>query len=207
MVKNGIHGSGRVICGFFIRQERILMARIILITGGSRSGKSTYAQHIAESISGDRTYIATCPVIDEEMEARIQRHREARCAGNWQTIEETTDLVAALTRAKESRVILIDCLTLWVNNLLYQFELQKKAMGEEEIVERCRDILDVCDEISGTVIFVTNEIGMGIVPDNALSRQYRDLAGRCNQIMASRADFVVFMVSGLPLRIKGEKQI
>jgi adenosylcobinamide kinase/adenosylcobinamide-phosphate guanylyltransferase len=180
------------------------MARIILITGGSRSGKSIYAQQIAESMAEDRTYIATCPVVDEEMEERIRKHREARRAGNWQTIEETTDLAAALTRAKESAVILIDCLTLWVNNLMYQAELQKKDIREEDIVERCRDILDACGAISGTVIFVTNEIGMGIVPDNALSRRYRDLAGRCNQIMAGRADAVVFMVSGLPLNMKGE---
>ncbi|MEI8172576.1 MAG: bifunctional adenosylcobinamide kinase/adenosylcobinamide-phosphate guanylyltransferase [Deltaproteobacteria bacterium] len=180
------------------------MARIILITGGSRSGKSIYAQQIAESMAEDRTYIATCPVVDEEMEERIRKHREARRAGNWQTIEETTDLEAALTRAKGSAVILIDCLTLWVNNLMYQAELQKKDIREEDIVERCRDILDACGAISGTVIFVTNEIGMGIVPDNALSRRYRDLAGRCNQIMAGRADAVVFMVSGLPLNMKGE---
>lgn len=180
------------------------MARIILITGGSRSGKSIYAQQIAESMAEDRTYIATCPVVDEEMEERIRKHREARRAGNWQTIEETTDLAAALTRAKESAVILIDCLTLWVNNLMYQAELQKKDIREEDIVERCRDILDACGAISGTVIFVTNEIGMGIVPDNAMSRRYRDLAGRCNQIMAGRADAVVFMVSGLPLNMKGE---
>ena len=180
------------------------MARIILITGGSRSGKSIYAQQIAESMAEDRTYIATCPVVDEEMEERIRKHREARRAGNWQTIEETTDLAAALTRAKGSAVILIDCLTLWVNNLMYQAELQKKDVREEDIVERCGDILDACGAISGTVIFVTNEIGMGIVPDNAMSRRYRDLAGRCNQLMAGRADAVVFMVSGLPLNMKGE---
>lgn len=183
------------------------MARIILITGGSRSGKSIYAQRIAESMAEGRTYIATCPVVDEEMNERIRKHREARRTRNWQTIEEATDLAAALTRAKGSAVILIDCLTLWVNNLMYQAELQKKDIREEDIVERCRDILDACGAISGTVIFVTNEIGMGIVPDNALSRRYRDLAGRCNQVMAGHADAVVFMVSGLPLKMKGEIRI
>ena len=183
------------------------MARIILITGGSRSGKSIYAQQIAESMAEGRTYIATCPVVDEEMKERIRKHREARRTGNWQTIEETTDLAAALTKAKGSAVILIDCLTLWVNNLMYQAEVQKQDIREEDIVDRCRDILDACDTIYGTVIFVTNEIGMGIVPDNALSRRYRDLAGRCNQVMAHRADAVVFMVSGLPLKMKGEIMI
>lgn len=183
------------------------MARIILITGGSRSGKSIYAQRMAESIPGGGTYIATCPVVDEEMAERIRKHREARRAGNWHTIEETTDLCAALTEAKECGVILVDCLTLWINNLMYDAELQSKELDEEEIVKRCRDILRVCDAISGTIIFVTNEIGMGIVPDNPLSRRYRDLAGRCNQVLAERADAVVFMVSGLPLSIKGEKII
>jgi len=183
------------------------MARIILITGGSRSGKSIYAQRIAESIPGDRTYIATCPVVDEEMAERIKKHREARQAGNWQTIEETMDLAAALIRASGSRVILVDCLTLWINNLIYEAELQNRDLGEEEIVEQCRDILGACDAISGTIIFVTNEIGMGIVPDNPLSRRYRDLAGRCNQVMAESADAVVLMVSGLPLNVKGEKII
>lgn len=183
------------------------MARIILITGGSRSGKSIYAQRIAESIPEDRTYIATCPVVDEEMAARIQRHKKARRDGNWRTIEETIDLAAALIGASKSRVILVDCLTLWINNLMYDAELQNRDLNEEEIVERCRDVLSACDAISGTIIIVTNEIGMGIVPDNPMSRRYRDLAGRCNQVMADRADAVVFMVSGLPLMVKGEKII
>jgi len=180
------------------------MAKIILITGGSRSGKSTYAQRMAESISGDRTFIATCPVIDKEMEVRIRKHREARRAGNWQTVEETIDLASAIQEASGGSVILIDCLTLWVNNLMYDAGLQDGEISEEDIVVQCRKILDVCREISGTVIFVTNEVGMGIVPDNALSRRYRDLAGRCNQVMADGADAVVFIVSGLPLNIKGE---
>ena len=182
------------------------MARVILITGGSRSGKSSYAQHIAESIPGDRTYIATCPVVDAEMEERVRKHKEERRAGNWQTIEETTDLAAALIVAKESRAILIDCLTLWVNNLMYE-AAQYEDISEEDITKKCGDILEACDTIPGTVIFVTNEVGMGIIPDNALSRRYRDLAGRCNQVMADRADVVTFMVSGIPINIKGEKII
>jgi adenosylcobinamide kinase/adenosylcobinamide-phosphate guanylyltransferase len=181
------------------------MARIILITGGSRSGKSTYAQCIAESIPEDRTYIATCPVVDEEMEKRIRKHKEARRAGNWHTIEEPTNLAAALIKAGKSRVIVVDCLTLWINNLMYDAESQNRDLGEDEIVERCGDVLDACSAISGTIIFVTNETGMGIVPDNPLSRRYRDLAGRCNQVMADRADAVAFMVSGIPLTVKGEK--
>jgi len=181
------------------------MARIILITGGSRSGKSTHAQHIAESISGTRTYIATCPHIDEEMTERIWKHREARESSCWQTIEETIDLAGALRKSKESQVILVDCLTLWINNILYEAGQRGESFNEEAIGSRCREVLNVCDGLPGTVIFVTNEVGMGIVPESPDSRIYRDIAGRCNQIIAGRADVVIFMISGLPLRIKGEK--
>jgi adenosylcobinamide kinase/adenosylcobinamide-phosphate guanylyltransferase len=183
------------------------VARIILITGGSRSGKSTYAQNIAESISGTRTYIATCPYIDEEMEERIRKHKEARRSSSWQTIEETTGLAEALRISKESRVILVDCLTLWVNNLMYETEQRGEGFSEELMSTLSKEVIEVCSDLSGTVIFVTNEVGLGIIPDNPASRLYRDIAGRCNQIIASRADSVIFMISGLPLIIKGEKII
>lgn len=179
------------------------MARIILITGGSRSGKSAHAQNIAESISGTRTYIATCPYLDEEMTERIRKHREARASSRWQTIEETIDLTDALGKSKQSKVILVDCLTLWINNILYEAYQRGESLGEEAIGARCREVLEMCDSLSGTVIFVTNEVGMGIVPESPASRVYRDIAGRCNQIIAARADIVIFMISGLPLKIKG----
>jgi adenosylcobinamide kinase/adenosylcobinamide-phosphate guanylyltransferase len=183
------------------------MARIILITGGSRSGKSAYAQTFAESISGIRTYVATCPCIDEEMEKRIQKHREARQSSSWQTVEETKDLAGALQRVRESEVIMVDCLTLWINNLMYEAELQGKDITEDDIAILCRRIIGVCDDLPGTVIFVTNEVGMGIIPENPASRLYRDLAGRCNQIIAACADTVIFLMSGIPLNIKGDKII
>lgn len=181
------------------------MAKIILVTGGSRSGKSVYAQRIAESFSGTRTYIATCPVIDKEIEDRVRKHKEARQSASWQTIEEMTDLAGALQRSRGSEVILVDCLTLWINNLMYEAEQEKKYLDEEAIAARCEDVLGVCSSITGTVIFVTNEVGMGIVPENPASRLFRDLAGRCNQSMANHADAVIFMVSSLPVYIKGEK--
>ena len=178
------------------------MAQIILITGGSRSGKSTYAQTLAESIPGSRTYIATCPPLDEEMAARIKKHRAQRQASLWQTLEETIDLAGALLKTRKSQVRLLDCLTLWINNLLYEAEKQGQEITEEDMLERCTQLLTACKELPGTVIFVTNEVGMGIVPDNPLARHYRDLAGRCNQIMAAGADRVILMVSGLPLNMK-----
>ncbi|MGZ6249611.1 MAG: bifunctional adenosylcobinamide kinase/adenosylcobinamide-phosphate guanylyltransferase [Syntrophales bacterium] len=181
------------------------MAKIIFITGGSRSGKSGYGQRIAESISGTRTYIATCPVIDKEMEDRIRKHKEARKLASWETLEESTDLAGALYMSRGSEVALVDCLTLWVNNLMYEAEQEKRHIDEDVIGARCEDVVGVCGDLHGTVIFITNEVGMGIVPENPVSRLFRDLAGRCNQIMASHADTCIFMVSGIPLYIKGEK--
>ncbi len=181
------------------------MARIIFITGGSRGGKSAYGQVLAESTAGTRAYIATCPVVDEEMAFRIQKHREQREASDWQTIEETIDLGGALRGTRESAVRLIDCLTLWINNLLYHAQEQAQDLTEDDIARLCADVLAVCAELPGTVIFIANEVGMGIVPDNPLSRLYRDLAGRCNQIMAAGADCVILMICGLPLEIKNHQ--
>jgi adenosylcobinamide kinase / adenosylcobinamide-phosphate guanylyltransferase len=181
------------------------MAKIIFITGGSRSGKSAYGQQISEAISGVRTYIATCPVIDEEMADRIRKHKDARKKASWQTLEELTDLAGALRRSRASQVILVDCLTLWVNNLMYEAEQEERHIDEEVIGARCEDVEAVCRDLPGTVIFVTNEVGMGIVPENPVSRLFRDIAGRCNQIMAGHADVVIFMISGIPHYIKGEK--
>ena len=178
------------------------MARIIFITGGSRSGKSAHGQALAESIAGPRVYIATCPVVDDEMAARIQKHRAQRQASDWQTIEEPIDLAGALRGTRESSVRLIDCLTLWINNLLYDAQRQNRDVAEDDIARLCSELLAVCAELPGDVIFIANEVGMGIVPDNALSRRYRDLAGRCNQIMAAGADCVILMICGLPLEIK-----
>jgi adenosylcobinamide kinase/adenosylcobinamide-phosphate guanylyltransferase len=179
------------------------MAKIIFITGGSRSGKSVHALDIADSISGPRAYIATCPALDEEMEERIKKHREARQSSAWQTIEEAFDIAGALREAANCRVILVDCLTLWLNNLMYDAAERGRDVTEDDVVEYCEEIVEACAGIAGTVIFVTNEVGMGIVPDNLLSRTYRDLAGRCNQIIADAADCVIFMISGIPVCIKG----
>ncbi|MBA4396647.1 MAG: bifunctional adenosylcobinamide kinase/adenosylcobinamide-phosphate guanylyltransferase [Syntrophus sp. (in: bacteria)] len=178
------------------------MAKIIFITGGSRSGKSGYGQSLAESRVCKRTYIATCPIVDEEMAARIHKHRQQREASDWQTLEETIDLAGALRGTRESAVRLIDCLTLWINNLLYEAQKQDRDVTEDDIARLCADVLTVCAALPGDVIFIANEVGMGVVPDNPLSRRFRDLSGRCNQIMAAGADRVILMVCGLPLEIK-----
>lgn len=181
------------------------MAHITFITGGSRSGKSGYGQALAEAIAGPRVYMATCPVVDEEMAARIEKHRAQRQASDWQTIEEPLDLAGALRATRESSVRLIDCLTLWINNLLYEAEKQNRDITEDDIARLCSELRVVCAGLPGEVIFIANEVGMGIVPENPLARHYRDLAGRCNQVMAAGADRVVLMVCGLPLEIKNNK--
>lgn len=182
------------------------MGKIIFITGGCRSGKSNFAQGIAEERPEKKIYLATAPALDSEMAERIARHQAARAASGWQTVEETLDIAGVLAGVEPSSTVLIDCLTLWINNLLYEAEIKGTDVTEDDIVEKCRAIIASCQKRTGTVIFVTNEVGMGIVPDNALSRRFRDLAGRCNQSLAAAADVVLFMVSGLPLYLKGKTE-
>lgn len=177
------------------------MARIVLVTGGSRSGKSDYAQKYAESLAGRKAYIATCPVIDSETAARVKKHREARAGAEWSTIEETFHLAKVISSADHD-ILLVDCLTLWVNNVMYEAGLAGRSVTEEKISALCRETINACRAHAGTIIFVTNEVGMGIVPDNPEARRFRDLAGRCNQVIASHADEVWFVVSGIPAKIK-----
>jgi adenosylcobinamide kinase/adenosylcobinamide-phosphate guanylyltransferase len=186
------------------------MARIVLVTGGCRSGKSTYAQALCQGLPGRKVFIATCPVVDEEMRRRIRRHQEVR-PKDWDTVEEPTALAGATLAARQYDVVLVDCLTLWVNNLLY--EAGRPAgplrghpaaqLDEEHVAECCQQVLAACGEHPGTVVFVSNEVGMGIVPENAQARLFRDLLGRCNQMVAGAADTVVLMVSGIPVPVKG----
>jgi adenosylcobinamide kinase / adenosylcobinamide-phosphate guanylyltransferase len=178
------------------------MAKIILVTGGSRSGKSAFAQKMAEALDGPRAYVATCPVIDPETEERVGKHRTARRGKGWETIEETVDLAGVIRRAGGYRVLLVDCLTLWANNLLYESEQRGERFTEEAAADRCRELIGVCRTFPGTVIVVTNELGMGIVPGNETARRFRDIAGRCNQEIAAAAETVTLVVSGIPLELK-----
>lgn len=175
---------------------------ILYISGGSRSGKSRYAEQRAAAIPGPRTYIATCPVIDNEMAARIELHRQQRAGQGWITIEEPLNLPLALRDCQNNAVVLVDCITLWINNLLYTAGQRQQELTEEQIAEHTRQVIAAARLGARTVIFVTNELGMGLVPADAVSRRYRDLIGRSNQLLAAAADEVVFMVSGLPLQIK-----
>ena len=181
------------------------MGQITLVTGGSRSGKSSWAQKTAESMADRRVFIATCPVIDDEMRERIRKHRQARDGRNWHTIEEPLDIAGAIDSGHEFPVALVDCLTLWINNMMYRAEKENTAITETDVAVECRSVMDAAKRHPGAVLLVTNEVGMGIVPENAQARLYRDLAGRCNQVVAEACDRVVLMVSGLPLEIYPER--
>jgi adenosylcobinamide kinase/adenosylcobinamide-phosphate guanylyltransferase len=175
---------------------------VILVTGGSRSGKSEYAERVAEALGGSKVFVATCPPVDREMEERIRNHKNKRAQRGWLTIEEQVDLARILRETKSFSVVLVDCLTLWVNNLMFLDPPEQPRITEEEIARRCEELVLACGAREGTAIFVTNEIGMGIVPDNPASRLFRDLVGRCNQTMAQAADQVTLVVCGLPLHLK-----
>ena len=167
---------------------------ITLVLGGARSGKSRYAEGIALARPAPRYYLATAEAGDDEMSDRIAEHRRRR-GDAWITLEEPLDLSGTLARtaADPQATLLVDCLTLWLANL----------MGAERDIETATTaLIAACDAVRGEVVLVSNEVGLGIVPDNALARAFRDHAGRLNQAVAARADRVVFVAAGLPLLLK-----
>ncbi len=178
------------------------MRELILVTGGSRSGKSVYARNLAEKHPSPGAYIATCPRIDAEMESRITKHKLERDPKFWRTFETELDLPETIKQCADFSVILVDCLTLWIFNLMNHWEKNKITASEEEVQKSCAAILCSYQDQIGTLILVTNELGMGLVPGDPLSRLYRDLAGRMNQCFAGNAQQVWFLVSGQPLKLK-----
>jgi adenosylcobinamide kinase/adenosylcobinamide-phosphate guanylyltransferase len=185
---------------------------IILVTGGSRSGKSGFALSLAEDRGGPRVFLATAQAFDDEMRDRIAAHRRARPAG-WGLVEEPRAVPEALRRAlgQGARTVLVDCVTIWMSNLL----LTDEGFGERGAAQAAEELVAAArggapggayeSASSGDVIIVTNEVGSGVVPDNALARRFRDCAGRANQLIAQAADEVYFLVSGIPMRIKPGK--
>jgi adenosylcobinamide kinase / adenosylcobinamide-phosphate guanylyltransferase len=167
-------------------------ARLTLVLGGARSGKSRYAESLVTALPAPWIYVATAEARDAEMADRIAAHQARRGAG-WRTLETPRDVVGALT-AHGTTPLLVDCLTLWLANAL----LASADVDAE--IERLEAALE---QASAPLVLVANEVGFGIVPDNALGRRFRDLQGLLNQRIAARADRVVLVVAGLPLTIKG----
>lgn len=178
------------------------MSPVILITGGSRSGKSAFAQQMAEQIKGERLFVATCPHTDPEMDERISRHQHDRRGRGWQSVEEPLLLVEQLASCRPDTTVLIDCLTLWINNLMYEAGERHKEIDEDRVELLAEKLGQVAAAHHGTVIMVTNEVGSGIVPENPVARRYRDLVGRCNQVIARTADQVFLVSCGIPLQVK-----
>lgn len=173
------------------------MKRIIFVIGGCRSGKSSHAQKLAEATaSAGRVYIATCIPYDDEMKDRVIRHQRVRDR-SWRTVEAPIELPSAVSSAVETDdVVLVDCLTLWTSNLLISPEASPYV---DRYVE---DLVDALDRAPCPVIIVSNEVGAGIVPENRLARQFRDVMGTINQQIAACADEVVWTVAGIPVTIK-----
>jgi len=175
------------------------MAKITFILGGARSGKSNYALELAKKHKGKIAFIATCQPFDAEMKQRIAWHKKIR-PSDWQCFEEYQDITALLQRVSNKfDLVIIDCLTLLVTNLMLAGESQKSI---EKIISR---LLLKLKNIKARSILVSNEVGLGIVPVNKLGRDFRDIAGKVNQLAAKNAGEVFFMVSGIPWRIKCKK--
>ncbi|MBU4531065.1 MAG: bifunctional adenosylcobinamide kinase/adenosylcobinamide-phosphate guanylyltransferase [Hoeflea sp.] len=170
------------------------LRQITLVLGGARSGKSAFAERLVEQASPTRLYVATGQAWDDEMRERIASHQSRRGEG-WETVEAPLDLSQALSvHARPDRPILVDCLTLWVTNLM---------LGERDIAQAFDGLSATLPGLKGAVVFVSNEVGLGIVPDNAMARAFRDHAGRLHQSIAGLADEVHFVAAGLPLKMKG----
>jgi adenosylcobinamide kinase/adenosylcobinamide-phosphate guanylyltransferase len=168
---------------------------VILITGGARSGKSWYAEQRALKMGGRRLYVATAEAKDEEMAQRIAAHRKRR-GNQWRTVEEPLELTAALVaQGGKTDCALVDCLTLWISNLLIRQE-------EKHTLQKVDELIEKLPQLDFHLLLVTNEVGWGIIPDNPLARKFRDLAGWTNQRVAQAADEVILMVAGMPMIAK-----
>ena len=165
----------------------------LLVLGGARSGKSRYAEARAIETGRERVYIATAQALDDEMHDRIARHRAERADG-WATFEAPLALAETIeAQGREGRVLLVDCLTLWTTNVL---------LADADVAVETARLMQAIARCPAALILVSNEVGLGIVPDNALARRFRDEAGRINQMVAAACDEAVFVAAGLPLMLK-----
>jgi adenosylcobinamide kinase/adenosylcobinamide-phosphate guanylyltransferase len=175
------------------------MGKLILILGGARSGKSSFAVAQAKKLSSRQSgvvYVATASALDEEMKRRIERHKKRR-PSSWKTIEERKDISKILAKLGKASIVIVDCLTILISNLLLS--------GEREIatLKKIKQFFRTLKRRNLTTLIVSNEVGMGIVPENRLGRTFRDIAGQTNQIVAKLADEVYLLEAGIPVKIKG----
>jgi len=170
--------------------------KTVFITGGARSGKSMFAEKLGSELAGKRAYLATAQALDPEMAARIDKHRKDRGTA-WDTYEEPL-AVAELLKKLSGRydVVLLDCLTLWLSNVMAHSD------GDGAVTPRSEDLVKAIKDFNSSCIVVSNEVGLGIVPDNPLARKFRDFAGLLNQRVAQAADEVYFTAAGIPVKIK-----
>jgi adenosylcobinamide kinase/adenosylcobinamide-phosphate guanylyltransferase len=179
------------------------MGELILVLGGARSGKSTFAQNLAQQIGGpDVLFVATAEARDEEMRTRVAAHKQARPSG-WRTLEAQQQVgEAAMGATGGAQVVLVDCMTLLASNRLMAFDDPFTPEAEATVMEEVHGLIACAREMLGAVIVVSNEAGMGLVPPYPLGRAFRDALGKANQVLAASADRVYLMVAGLPLEIK-----
>lgn len=181
--------------------------KTILITGGARSGKSHYAQELAQKSGKKVLFVATAESGDEEMRERIRAHQRSRPVG-WGTLEAPTNVgTEILRRAGGAEVIIVDCITMLVSNIFTRLADRTKeqidaALAEKEVTQEINALNDCCKRLDATYIIVTNEIGLGMVPANPIDRLYRDLLGKANRMLAEQVDEVYLMVAGLPVKVK-----
>ncbi|MCO5135393.1 MAG: bifunctional adenosylcobinamide kinase/adenosylcobinamide-phosphate guanylyltransferase [Phyllobacteriaceae bacterium] len=169
------------------------LPKSMLVLGGARSGKSRFAEEQVLTSGLSPFYLATGRALDDEMRERIDRHREQRGKA-WETVEEPLALAdAVLQTALPGRILLVDCLTLWITNLM---------MAQADVLRECESLVAALDSVQAPIVFVSNETGLGIVPEDAMTRRFRDLAGIVNQRMAKRCETVWFVAAGLPLKLK-----
>ena len=172
------------------------LTNLQFVLGGARSGKSRLAERLALHAAAGRrpTYLATAQAWDEEMEDRISRHVLDR-GENWNTVEEPVDVAGVVRTHRSGDIVLIDCLTLWLSNIM---------LADHDVETKCRDLVDALAFCGAHIVCVSNETGLGLVPENSLGRRFRDAQGRLNQMVAARAGLAVFVAAGLPLVLKGE---
>ena len=182
------------------------MKTVTLLLGGARSGKSYYAQEAAKKVN-KVLFVATAEAGDDDMRRRIRKHQEDR-PGNWRTLEATIHVGSQILETyRQEDLVIIDCITLLVTNIICQIDEKNydtcdEALLEEQVYSEIRELQECLKKVPSSFILVSNEVGWGIVPDNRISRIYRDLLGRANQMLAQSADEVYLMVAGIPLRIK-----